>query len=277
MTYALQRQHVADFCVFNGEYGHAGVLEDGAEELVKEFEEAIYGPPPKGFFPTYTMGFAKGLPGTEEAGVNGPSWLAYPPNALLYAARRNLILLNDNPRLPMLGISTELRANARVLSTALALEAVTLVLPPLPDLSFPQIAELRAETRGEIKPFRRAMLKLSKDLHSALLGASTLSDVQKEARFLVETTILPELAELRETLSKPRRPWHRRAMDLAKSVPELVGNFATLPTSMATARLLARIGSALADVRDDQLAAAGIAKRGGLHFLLRIQEQEGSR
>src|SRR5437867_5127854 len=33
MTYALQRQHVADFCVFPGEYGYAGVLEEGAKGL----------------------------------------------------------------------------------------------------------------------------------------------------------------------------------------------------------------------------------------------------
>jgi hypothetical protein len=277
MIYAMQREHVAEFCVFNGKYGYPGVLEDGTEDLVKEFEQAIYGPPPEGFFPDYPLGFAKGLPGPEEAGVNGPSWLSYPPNALLYAARHDLVLLNDNARLPVLGLSTDFKANAKALSTALALEAVTLALPPLPSLSFPQVAELRAETRNEVRPFRRAMLKLSKDLNAALLSDSTLLDVQKEARFIVETTIVPELTELREALAAPQRPWHRRAVDLAKSVPELVGNFATLPASMATARLLARIGSMLADVRDDQLAASGIAKRGGLHFLLKIQDRGGLR
>jgi hypothetical protein len=273
MTYALQRQHLADFCVFDGQYGYAGLLEKGAEELVKAFEEAVYGPPPPGFYPSYNLGFAKGLPGPDEAGVNAPSWLAYPPNALLYAARRDLVLLNDNPRLPMLGISTDPKADAKVLSTALALEAVTLSLPPLPDLSFEQIAELRADTRDDVKPFRRAMLRLSRDLNAALLSHASLADVHKEARFLVETTVLTELGDLRDALARPRRPWHRRAIDLAKAVPELVGNFATLPKGMATAKLLAQIGSALADVRDDQLAASGIAKRGGLHFLLKIQDR----
>lgn len=274
MTYALNRQHVADFCVFNGKFGYLGVLEDGTDDLVRDFEEAIYGPPAQGFEPSYRMGFAKGLPGSDDAGVNGPSWLAYPPNALLYAARHGLTLLNDDPDLPVLGLPTDVKANARALGTALALEAVTLALPALPELSFEQIAELRAETRDDVRPFRLAMLKLSKDLNAALLSDSTLVDVNREARFLVETTVMPELTELREALSRPQRPWHRRALDLAKAVPELVGNFATLPTSLATARLLVRIGSILADVRDDQLAAAGVAKRGGLHFLLKLQEED---
>jgi hypothetical protein len=181
-----------------------------------------------------------------------------------------VILINDNPTIPILGLPTDVRANARALSTVLALQAVQLVLPALPDLSFEQIAELRAETRDEVKPFRRAMLRLSKELNAAIQSEATAADIQREARFLIETTVMPDLIELRERLSKPQRPWHRRAIDLAKSIPELVGSYAMFPTSLATAKLLATLGVALADVRDDQLAMA--SKRGGLHYLLRIQD-----
>jgi hypothetical protein len=189
----------------------------------------------------------------------------------VYASKRQLVLINDDPSLPILGVPTDARSSANLLSTALALEAVALTLPPLPDLTFEQIAELRALTRDDIKSFRRAMLRLSKELNVALLSDSPLQDVHRHARFLIETTVLPELEEIKELLARPGQPWHRRAMNVAKTVPELVGNFATLPIPMAIAKLLASIGSILADVRDEQLTASGVAKRGGIHFLLRLQ------
>lgn len=277
MIYAVQRPFVSDFCVFNGKYGYAGILEEGTEELIAELDRLIFGPPRDGFIPTHPSGFAKGLPGPEGSGVNAPSWIAYPANALLYAAKNDLVIVNDDPSLPFLGIpDTELKANARALSTLLALEAVQLVLPPLPRLGFEGIAELRADTRKDVAPFRRAMLRLSKDLNAAIVSDTLLVDVQKEARFLVETTVLPQLAELRESLANPKRPWYRRAVDIVKDLPQLVGNFVTLPIPMATAQLLSKIGMLLADVRDEQLEAQGIAKRGGFHYLLKIQERGGS-
>lgn len=54
---AVHRPHLEDFCVFGGEQGHAGILEPGTNQLVKVFEEAIYGPPAPNFFPMYDMGF----------------------------------------------------------------------------------------------------------------------------------------------------------------------------------------------------------------------------
>jgi hypothetical protein len=274
IVYALHRKFLGDFCLFGGKVGYAGTLEPDAEQLVRSFEEAIYGPPPENFFPAYDMGFAMAVPGSGSASVNGPSWLSYPPNALLFASRRGLVIVNDDPSLPVLGVPASFKADARGLATTLALEAVSLTLPALPKLTFEQIAELRSETRDDTKTFRRAMLRLSRDLNAALLSNASLQDVQREARFLVETSVLPELAEIRESLAKPSKPWYRRATDLATSVPELVGNFATLPTSMATARLLAALANLLADVRDGQLEASGVAKRGGLHFLIRVQDSE---
>ena len=272
MVYALNRDAVSDFCVFTGKPGYAGLLEEGTKDLVREFELAVYGPPPENFYPSYNLGFAKGLPGPKDAAVNGPSWLSYPPNALLYSARHGLPLINDNPTLPALGLPRDAKSNAKALSTVLALEAVQLVLPGLPNLSFGDVAELRAETREDVRPFRRAMLRLSKELDAAIRAGASTTEIQKAARFLVETTVMPELQELREILDAPQRPWYRRTMDVAKSLPEIVANFSTLPTAMASAKLVATLGSVLVDVRDDQLAAEKAAKRGGFQYLLRVRE-----
>jgi hypothetical protein len=77
-------------------------------------------------------------------------------------------------------------------------------------VSFDDVAELRAETHDDVRPFRRAMLRLSKELDAAIRANTSTAEIQKAARFLVETTVMPELQELREELEAPQRAWYRR-------------------------------------------------------------------
>jgi hypothetical protein len=274
MVLALNAEHLKDFCVFTGEcqWGRAGVMEPGAKELAFELERAIYGPPSKNFMPMVSEGFAKGLPGGEKAAINGPSWITYPANALLYASKNGYVLVNDNPSIPILNVGgADLKANAKQLATIMALESVKFVLPNIRPMSIPELAAFRAETKDLVQPFRRAMLRLSKDLNAAILSDASLSDVKKEARFIVETTVAPELEQLKADLARPSQPWYRRIVDLTTAMPEIVGGFATLPTELAVAKALAKATKILADIRDSQLEHEGIGKRGGFHYLLRIE------
>jgi hypothetical protein len=115
------------------------------------------------------------------------------------------------------------------------------------------------------------MLKLSKELNSMLQGNETVVDVQKHAKFLVETTVYPELEELTRYVQDPVRPWYRRVADLAKDVPELASAFYTMPTNLFIAKLLAKTAGALADLRDDQRSAEKRTQK-GLYYLLRIHQ-----
>ncbi|HYK16909.1 MAG TPA: hypothetical protein VEV37_02755, partial [Bryobacteraceae bacterium] len=240
MVLALNAEHLKDFCVFTGDPQWGGATEPGAKELAFELERAIYGPPPKNFIPTISDGFAKGLPGGPKAAVNGPGWITYPANALLYASRNGYVLVNDDPNLPMPGVGgADVKANAKQLATMMALESVSFVLPNIRPLSLPELAEFRSETKDLVRPFRRAMLRLSKDLNAAILSDASLSDVKREARFIAETTVAPELEQLKAELARPSQPWYRRVVDLATAAPSIAGAFATMPTSLAIAKALA--------------------------------------
>lgn len=157
----------------------------------------------------------------------------------------------------------------------MALESVDFVLPSLRPLSFSELADFRAETAEEVQPFRRAMLKLSTELNSAILSDMSLADVQKEARFIVETRVEPELEQLKSDLSRLSKPWHRRFVDLAMAAPEIAGAFATMPTNVAVATTLAKAAGILADLRDTQLERNGLQKRGGFHYLLKLDRLRG--
>jgi hypothetical protein len=271
MVLAVNAEHLRDFCVFTGSDTGMGILEPGAKELTHELELAVFGPPPPNFFPTVSVGFSKGVPGDARPCINSPSWLSYPANALLYGARTGTVVVNDAPEFPVLRpTTTNLKSNATQLSTVLALAAVRLVLPNMPRLTLPELAEFRIETKSLIQPFRRAMLRLSKDLNQAILSDMTLEDVRREASFLIESTVLPELAEMKDELSRPTRPWHRRLADLATAAPEIAGAFATMPTGLAIATALSKTVGLLADIRDAQLEREGLGKRGGFHYLLKL-------
>lgn len=274
MIYALNMKYLSDFCVFTGKPGTAGILERGASELAYGLEELIFGPPPAGFTPTLTTGFAKGLPGDKTASINGPGWIAYPANAIMFAINNDVMIVNDNPTLPFPSIGgVSFKSNARALTTVLAFESVRLVLPQLKALHPKELAEFRQETNDLIKPFRLSMLKLSKELNGLITSDSSITDIQREAKFLADTIVLPELEELRRIIMEPSKPWYRRVVDFGKSVPELVGNFITMPHTLAVSKALVKFAELLADVHDEQLKKDENIKRGGFHFLLKIESR----
>jgi hypothetical protein len=271
LRYALNARHLTDFCVFAGGSDEAR-KDDEARHLGRLLEELHFGPPSKNFIPTITLNWSKAVPGDGDLCVAGPGAFTYPARALLHSAQHGVLLVNDNPRLPVpaAGGTADPRLEARRLATVLAIEAVRLVLPTLPAMSFEQIAEMRAECATFAGPFRASMLRLSRELSAALVSEASLDEVRQQARFVVETSVLPELVELRSQVAQ-KATFYRRAVDLAKSAPELALNFATLPTNIAAAKVLAQLATLFADIRDAQLEREGVGMRGAAHYLLRVQ------
>jgi hypothetical protein len=98
-----------------------------------------------------------------------------------------------------------------------------------------------------------------------------LEDVQREAQFLVETSVYPQLHDLEGVLNDPGKPWYKRAVDLARAAPELAANFATMPKGIALAKLLGALAQVLGDVRDEKLDKEGRLARSGIYYLLKLR------
>jgi hypothetical protein len=266
--------HIGDLCVFTGNPSAESTVDPNAPELSLALEELIFGPRADGFIPMMRGNLIKALPGADErlAMVSFPHWSTYSANALLYSAKNQIPLVNDDPRLPIPGVPGDAKNNAKLLATILTIESVKLALPKLRPLTAAELRDFRGETSTYVKQFRLAMLRMAKDLNSAIASDMTLEEVQKQARFLVETTVYPELRELERIIHDPGKPWYRRAVDLAKDAPELMTNFAVLPKNVALAKLLARLVGVLADLRDEQRDAEHKLGRAGLHFLLKLRQ-----
>ena len=272
MLVALHHKWLKDFCVFPGSFGGCGTLEPGANDLMMKLEEIYFGPPPPGFHPTPSSGFAMGLPGAREAGINGPSWLCYPANAFLYAARRGLPCLNDDPRMPMLvPPSVSLKNNAPALSAVLALESVRLILPSLKPLAPPDIHELRERTREDVQPFRRAMLKLTKSVNDAIDADSSIEDVIGAARFVVQTEVEPQLNELRRIVHDPGRHLTERLVDLSGPMTILSAGASSLSDLLV--KVLGAILPVLVAEGAAQRERARTIRNSGLQFLLKVESR----
>lgn len=275
MVFAQQMKYVRDFCVFDGELGKPTKLDELTPQVAHALEEMIFGPAPENFIRTSTLDFVKAVQGSDamELQISGPGPVAYPANALLYASRNKMLLINDDPSLPVPGIPGQAKNNAKLLATILTIESVKLVLPKIRVLSPEQLMNFRAETFEYVRPFRLSMLRMARDLNAAISSEMTLAQVQEQARFLVETSVYPELQELEKIVHDPGKAWYRRAVDLAKSAPEIVTSFSTMPKNLAIAMLLGKVAGALADVRDEQQDREHKLGRSGLHFLLKLKDQ----
>lgn len=276
LIYAKDIKYLRDFCLFGGKpaAGDSSV-DEMTPKVALALEQMIFGPFPENFIPIIQGNFIKGLPGDDalEVQLNFPRWSSYCANAMIYATKNQIPLINDNPTLPIPGLPGQAKNNAKLLATILTIESVRLALPKLRALTPEQLRDFRAETAQYVKPFRLAMLRMAKDLNAAITSDATLEEVQRTARFLVETNVYPELQELEKIIHDPGKPWHRRAVDLAKSIPELVTNFSAMPKHMAFAMLFSKIAGVLADMRDEQLDKEHKLGRTGLHFLLKLRER----
>ena len=276
MDFATVRKHIPDFCVFSGEPGGVERFEPGVHEVVDELENMVFGPRPEGEIAIHTGPWVKGLPGPHdvlEFQVSAPDSITYPANALLFAARSGLPLINDVSGMPVPGFpEVDPKANARLLATILTMESVNLVLPKIAPLEPAALGDFREQLAPHLKPFRVAMLKLAKDLNAAIEAGASLTEVQKQAKFLVETEVYPKLAELDAAIKDPAKHWYRRMIDIAKAVPELAANFLTMPRSLAIAKFLGNAASVLGDTRDSQLSREQQTTRSGLYYLLKLRK-----
>ena len=73
------------------------------------------------------------------------------------------------------------------------------------ELNPKEISALRKELSTEFTNFKFGLLRLSKELNSAIDSKSSEEDIIHAAKFISETEVLPALAELQEALSKPQQ------------------------------------------------------------------------
>lgn len=268
LKYALCPQ-LREFCYFTGqkEQIFGGDEMGEVKDLVIALEEQIHGPPKPGFHPTYIPGYSKGLDGHESIDYPGPYF--YQSNALVYAGKNDIPLLNADPRLPVPALSGQAaKHNTKLLSAIMAMECVNLVLPEVGELQPDEILEARSELLKYLLPFRMGLLRLSSKLNAAIEAVSDQEEIVRAARFVAETDVYPSLLELKNELSKPKKGWGRRSWELTKKVPGLVASYAVLNLQEAIPKTVAALGDWLVSGFSQE------KPRSELYYLLHLESRK---
>ena len=266
MTYTLLPE-LREFCCFTGVHGQVfgGEHLDKAKDLAFALEQQIHGPPKPGFTPMFETGHHKAI--SENQYIDYPGQYYYQCNALLYAARHGIPLLNSDPKIPVPAIGGETaKNNAKLLSSIIAMECVNMALPEIGALQPRQILEAREELATYVKPFRLSMLRLSSQLNQSIESDSSSGEIVAAAKFVVDTEVYPSLMELKNELAKPRKGWLSRSWDLTKKLPQLAVSYAALNREEALPKTVEALGDWI---------VAGTSQgspRSDFYYLLKLEE-----
>jgi hypothetical protein len=268
---------LAGFCEFTGDPDDVFCTKSAPpQQLVQAIHDEIHGPPQERVTLMFETGHCKGLPGGNET-VNYPSDYYYLARAITHSGETGLPLLNDIPGLKLPGMLDVAPVDdAKLLAGILAVECTRLVLPPTPLLRPEDIMEFRDANALLLRGFRRSMLRYAADLNSKIKGL-TAEEFEAKTKFFVETQIVPSMDELNATMNDPARPWHKRAVDALKIIPQIGGAFlAGGPAGALTKAITAAAAQFFVEVaaKGDKEEAL---KRSGLTYLLRLQQFHESR
>ena len=242
----------------------------GKDEETAKLAMAIYHSnfaPRENFEPYFDTASVKGLPNSNEA-VAFAGQFYYQARAITYAADNGLPLLDDGSGLA-LPFRGRYKDNAPALSALLAVESAGLVLPDLPLMTAQELVDFRMDNHRELGAFRASMLRYAQALNQQISEDVSVELLNRKARFLAETEILPALHDLNRDLANPNRPWHKRCADGARIGSSVIAAFLTggLVGRTAAEGIKSAVLSEL-DAKGDKSEAA---KRNGLYYLLKAR------
>jgi hypothetical protein len=127
-------------------------------------------------------------------------------------------------------ILTQLDLNrfAKLQASALAIQSLRIALPAFKEISDNEIMEAREKLKGQLQSFRNAMLTLSPAVRQGVASNEPLAEIQKEAKYIVETRVLPALVELKRKLELEKgKFWRRIVLQGSSIAPNFLINWMT--------------------------------------------------
>ena len=162
---------------------------------------------------------------------------------------------------------------AQLHASALAIQSLKIALPPIADLSDTDILKAREELVEQLIPFRSAMLALSPTVRSGIESTASISDIYREAQYIVDTQISPPLSELKRRLSIEKgKFWRRLILKGSAIVPEFLLNWTTKNGLEAAIKAIDGVKDLTLEIVDRENLLTSLKNQGGLGFLLSVSE-----
>ncbi|MCX5994660.1 MAG: hypothetical protein NTV59_01475 [Chloroflexi bacterium] len=213
--------------------------------------------------------------GTDEE-FNQFAQLQVTAMALNSCVDTGAVPLTDNPDWPIPASMTkkiDVLRFARLQAVALGMQSLEIALPPIANLSDDDILQARDDLMEQLIPFRHSMLKLAPTVRDGIQSEVSLSEIYKEARYVVETKVAPSLFELQDRLSKEKgRFWRRLILRSSVFIPKFIVSWTTKGALSAAVNSLSEAKDlAVAFIEHERLLTS-LKSEGGLGYLLSVSD-----
>lgn len=117
------------------------------------------------------------------------------------------------------------------------------------------------------------MLELCEYLNSSITSETNMKETLKEARFIVDVKVYPEIVKLEEYIKNKSKNWFKRLIfDIGVSVPEISANFITMPPNFDLVASLSKVGAvfiqSLFNIYEDKRSLV----KNGFYYLLKLKK-----
>jgi hypothetical protein len=220
-----------------------GVLDLREEFLLDEIDEDSY--------PTNSLDTDEEFQRYYDLNVTGM--------ALLCCEKEGAVPATNRPTAPIpisLLRSRDLSRAAGIQAGALAIQSLDLALPQFSTLESHDILEAREKLKDQLVPFRSAMFALAPKVRSGINSDASFGELYKEARYLVETDVLPRLDNLKRRLELERGTfWRKLIQNVGSQLPSIALKWIS-GSSAAAAVDAAKLagGTAAQAIDNDKLA-----------------------
>lgn len=196
--------------------------------------------------------------------------------ALQECHQESVVPVTDNPnfRIPAFILSkNNILRNAKFQAASIAISSIEMVLPPIGEIEDEDILRLREDLSDELIPFRRNMLKLAPLIRQYIDEDATIKEVYDEAKYLIETNIIPALGELRDRIERERSVfWRKLLLKSGSILPKFIINWTQKNIISAAVDSLGDLSELAVSGIDRQLLIDNMKRDGGMGFLLSLEK-----
>ena len=148
-----------------------------------------------------------------------------------------------------------------------------MVLPPIGEIEDEDILRVREDLSDELTPFRRNMIKLAPLIRQYVNEDATIKEVHDEAKYLIETNIIPALGELRDRIERERSVfWRKLLLKSGLILPKFIINWTQKNIISAAVDSLGDLSELAVSNIDRQLLIDNMKRDGGMGFLLSLEK-----
>jgi hypothetical protein len=169
--------------------------------------------------------------------------------------------------------SLDVNRAANIQATALAIQSLELTLPEFATLNSYEILEAREKLKDQLQPFRSAMFSLAPKVRAGIAANASIPEVFKEAKYIVETDVIPRLDELKNRLKLEKSSfWRKLVYKISGQLPGIALKWISGAQAIAAIDSAKLLGGIAGQAVDNERLASQLLSNGGLGYLIQCQE-----